>query len=201
MICFRDSWSTHWSTAKNTQKPNNFFSCLPFFNPVKVQCYRITHVHNYYSIPSMTILWKILYLSFLEILNQILWGILFGSASRVNCDKLTVIEMVQDIESVSQRDWFIYHIYWVWELEISRYKYFWLVYSAGLKTRKELALKHFVMTSSSSSIFWLIIFNRNCLQEFCCDLISGKLVSKLVYITILLYYTIHVVSFRKTILI
>ena len=28
---------------------------------------------------------------------------LFGSASRVNWDKLTVIEMVQDIESVSQR--------------------------------------------------------------------------------------------------
>ena len=37
-------------------------------------------------------------------------GILFGSASRVNWDKLTVIEMVQDIESVSQRDWFICHI-------------------------------------------------------------------------------------------
>ena len=25
-------------------------------NPVKIQCYRITHVHNYYSIPSTTIL-------------------------------------------------------------------------------------------------------------------------------------------------
>ena len=55
---------------------------------------------------------------FLDILNQILWGILFGSASRVNWDKLTVIEMVQDSESVSQRDWFICHIFWVWGLEI-----------------------------------------------------------------------------------
>ena len=35
-----------------------------YLNPVKVQCYRITHVHNYYSIPSTTILWKILYLIF-----------------------------------------------------------------------------------------------------------------------------------------
>ena len=25
-------------------------------DPVKIQCYRITHVHNYYSIPSTTIL-------------------------------------------------------------------------------------------------------------------------------------------------
>ena len=29
----------------------------------------------------------------------------------VNWDNLTVIEMVQDIESVSQRDWFIGHIF------------------------------------------------------------------------------------------
>ena len=65
---------------------------LLYLNPVKVQCYRIAHVHNYY------------------ILNQILRGILSGSA-RVNWDKLTVIEMVQDIESVSQRDWFICHIF------------------------------------------------------------------------------------------
>ena len=48
------------------------------------------------------------------------------------------------------------------------------------------------MTSSSSSIFWLIIVNRNCLQECYCDLISGKLDFKLIYITILLYYTMHV---------
>ena len=57
------------------------------------------------------------------------------------------------------------------------------------------------MTLSSSSIFKLIVVNRSCLQELCCDLISGKLVFKLIYITILLYDTIHVVSFRKTILI
>ena len=35
------------------------------------------------------------------------------------------------------------------------------------------------------------------MQEFCCDLISGKLVFKLIYITVLL----HVVSLRTTILI
>ena len=43
-----------------------------YLNPAKVQCYRITYVHSYYSIPSTTILWKILYLIFLDILNQIL---------------------------------------------------------------------------------------------------------------------------------
>ena len=44
-------------------------------------------------------------------INHILGGILIGSVSKVNWDKLTVIEMVQDIESVSQRDWFICHIF------------------------------------------------------------------------------------------
>ena len=48
---------------------------------------------------------------FLDTLNQILLSILFESASKVNWDKLTVIEMVEDIESVSQRDWFICHIF------------------------------------------------------------------------------------------
>ena len=48
------------------------YGFLLYLNPVKVQCYRITHVHNYYSIPSTTVLWKILYLIFLDILNQIL---------------------------------------------------------------------------------------------------------------------------------
>ena len=37
------------------------YGFLLYLNPVKEQCYRITHVHNYYSIRSMTILWKILY--------------------------------------------------------------------------------------------------------------------------------------------
>ena len=55
----------------------------------------------------------------LDILKQILWGILFGSASRAIWDKLTVSEMVQDIESVSLRDWFICHIFWVYRLEIT----------------------------------------------------------------------------------
>ena len=38
------------------------YGFLLYLNPVKVQCYRIAHVHNYYSIRSTTILWKILYL-------------------------------------------------------------------------------------------------------------------------------------------
>ena len=67
-----------------------------------------------------------------------MWGILFGSASRLNWDKLTVSEMVQDIESVGQRDWFICHIFESTGFKLSLYKYLWLVYSAGLKTRKEL---------------------------------------------------------------
>ena len=102
--------------------------------------YRITHVHNYCSIRSTTILWKILYLilfGLMDRLNQILWGILFGSASRVNWDKLTVSEMVQDIESVSQRVYVI--SFESAGLKLLRYKYLWLVYSAGLRTRKELA--------------------------------------------------------------
>ena len=52
-----------------------------------------------------------------HISKQILWGILFGSASRVNWDELTLSEMVQDIESIGQRDWFIYIIFWVYRLE------------------------------------------------------------------------------------
>ena len=38
------------------------YGFLLYLNSVKVQCYRIAHVHNYYSIRSATILWKILYL-------------------------------------------------------------------------------------------------------------------------------------------
>ena len=38
------------------------YGFLLYLNPVKVQNYRIAHVHNYYSIRSTTILWKILYL-------------------------------------------------------------------------------------------------------------------------------------------
>ena len=115
------------------------YGFLLSLNPVKVKCYRITHVHNYNSIPSMTILWKVLYLSFLEILNQILWGILFGSASRVNWDKLIVIEWCK----ILNRSANVIGLYVISlesaGLKLSRYKYSWLVYLAGLKTRKELA--------------------------------------------------------------
>ena len=57
------------------------------------------------------------------------------------------------------------------------------------------------MTSSSSSIFYLIVVNRNFLQEFCCVLISGNWFRTYIYITILLYDMIHVISFRRTTLI
>ena len=87
------------------------YGFLLYLNPVKVQCYRIAHVHNYYSIRSTTILWKILYLILFGHIKTDFESISFGSASRVNWDKLTVIEMVQDIELVSQRDWFICHIF------------------------------------------------------------------------------------------
>ena len=120
------------------------YGFLLHLNPVKVQCYRITHVHNYYSISSTTILWKILSLIFLDILNQILWGILSGSASRVNWDKLTVIEIVQDIESVSQRDWFICHIFWVcraWNYHVINISdlFIWLVWKLERSLHKSIS--------------------------------------------------------------
>ena len=87
------------------------YGFLLYLNPVKVQCYRIAHVHNYYSIRSTTILWKILYLILFGHIKSDFERYLSGCALRVNWDKLTVIEMVQDIESVSQRDWFICHIF------------------------------------------------------------------------------------------
>ena len=43
------------------------YGVLLYLNPVKVQCYRITHVHNYNSFPSKTILWKILFFVFVHI--------------------------------------------------------------------------------------------------------------------------------------
>ena len=87
------------------------YEFLLYLNPVKVQCYRIAHVHNYYSIRSTTILWKILYLILFGHIKSDFEMYLIGSASRVNWHKLTVIEMVQNIESVSQRDWFICDIF------------------------------------------------------------------------------------------
>ena len=77
---------------------------LLYLKPIKVQCYRITHVHNYHSFYSMTILWKILYLILFGHIKTdfVRYLISFGYASRVNWYKLTVSEMVQDIESVDQ---------------------------------------------------------------------------------------------------
>ena len=72
----------------------------------------------------------------LDTLKQILWGILFGSASRVNWDKSTVSEMVQDIESVVSVIGLCVISFESTGLKLSRYKY---VYSAGLKSLKELA--------------------------------------------------------------
>ena len=84
-----------------------------FLLSVKVQCYRTTtHVQNYHSFFTLRLFCGKFFIWFcLDILKQILWGILFGSASRINWDKLTVSEIVQDIESVGQHDWFICHIF------------------------------------------------------------------------------------------
>ena len=86
------------------------YGFLLYLNPVKVQCYRITHVHNYHSFRSTTILWNILYLILFRHITTDFVGISSGSASRVNWDKLTISEIVQNIESVGQHDWFICYI-------------------------------------------------------------------------------------------
>ena len=47
------------------------YGFLLYLKPVKVQCYRITHVHNYHSFCSMTIFWKILYLILFGPINDV----------------------------------------------------------------------------------------------------------------------------------
>ena len=84
------------------------YGCLMYLKPVKVQCYRITYVHNYHSFRSTTILWKILYL--------IMFGHIKTDFVRyLICiflkSQLGYSEMVQNIESVDERDWFICHIF------------------------------------------------------------------------------------------
>ena len=54
------------------------YGVLLYLKPVRVQCYRITHVHNCYIFRSMTILWKILYfISFghiqLDFVRYLIW--------------------------------------------------------------------------------------------------------------------------------
>ena len=87
------------------------YGFLLYLHCVKFQCYRmpmfiITTLFALQLLCGKSFIWFCL-----DILNQILRGILFGSTSRVNLDKLTVIEMVQDIESVSQRGWLICHLF------------------------------------------------------------------------------------------
>ena len=62
------------------------YGFLLYLNPVKAQSYRITHVHNYHSIRSTTILWKIFYLILFEHIKSDFVSILSASASRVNWD-------------------------------------------------------------------------------------------------------------------
>ena len=110
----------------------------------------------------------------LDILTQILWGILFGSASRVNWDKLTVSEMVQDIESVGQRDWFICHILWVYGLEIITLKIFvtclfsWFENSKGacIKAFRDdfVLLQYFLIDSCQQGLSTRILLWFNQLQ-------------------------------------
>ena len=60
---------------------------LLYLKSVKVQRFQIAYVYDYYSFCSTTILWKILYLILFKHIKQILLGIPFGAASRVNRNK------------------------------------------------------------------------------------------------------------------
>ena len=65
--CFRQPWRgfvqrTYTQTVLLEMSFYCIYGFLLYLNPVKFQCYRIAHVHNYCSIRSTTILWKILYL-------------------------------------------------------------------------------------------------------------------------------------------
>ena len=52
---------------------------------------------------------------------------LFGSASRVNCEKLTVSEIVQDIiKSIGQRDWLYVISFEPTGMKLSCYKYLFI---------------------------------------------------------------------------
>ena len=101
------------------------------FLPVKFQCYRITHVRDYHSFHFTTILWKILCLILFGHIKTDFVRYLFGSASRINWDKLTVGEMVQDIESVGQRDWFIVTSFESTGLKLSGYTQFCRIKGCG----------------------------------------------------------------------
>ena len=86
------------------------YGFLLYFNPVKALPIELPMFIITTLFPLRLFCGKSFCLMIFCILNQILWGILFGSSLRVNRDKSTVIEMVQDIESFGQRDWFMSYL-------------------------------------------------------------------------------------------
>ena len=71
---------------------------------------------------------------------------------------------------------------------------FWLVYSAGLKTLKEL-----VKAFPNGLVWYKYFLTDSCQQDFSTRILScfnqWQLVFELIYITILLYDRIHVASY------
>ena len=70
-----------------------------------------------------------------------------------------------------------------------------------LENSKGACIKAFRDDFVQLKYFLIDSYEQELSKEFCFDLISCKLVFKLIYITISLYDAIHVISFRKTILI
>ena len=117
------------------------YGSLLYLNPVKVQCCRIAHVHNYYSIRSTTILWKILYLILFghiksDFVRYLIQLDLPQESTGINWQSLKWCKILN--RSVSVIGLCVISLESA-GLKLSRYKYLWLVYSVGLKARKELA--------------------------------------------------------------
>ena len=75
----------------------------------------------------------------LDIFKQILWGILFGSASRVNWDKLTVVKWCKILNrSVSVIGLYVISFEST-GLKLSRYKYLWLVWKLEKSLHKSIS--------------------------------------------------------------
>ena len=109
--------------------------------PVKVQCYRIIHVHNYHSFHFTTILWKILYL--------ILFGHTKTDFVRYLISNLDLPQESTGINwqsvkwcKILNRSVSVIGLYVIsfesTGLKLSRYKYLWLVYSAVWKLERSL---------------------------------------------------------------
>ena len=69
-------WNFRLMVLKTLALTDRFLLCL---KPVKIRCYRITHVHIYHSFHSTIILWKFVYLIVFGRINPILPGYLISS--------------------------------------------------------------------------------------------------------------------------